>query len=70
MSSKIWFFSPEFPDKYFDKIFSVSTLEHIPDRHRLSVFQDMHRCLNNGGMELHTIDIGIPNLKMFLSLAF
>lgn len=60
---KFGFFSPEFPDKYFDKIFSVSTLEHIPDRHRLSVFQDMHRCLNNGGMELHTIDIGIPNLK-------
>ncbi|OGW40592.1 MAG: hypothetical protein A2Y97_05035 [Nitrospirae bacterium RBG_13_39_12] len=50
-------FSDKYPDQHFDRIFSVSTLEHIPSEHRLTVFKDMHRCLKTGGMELHTIDI-------------
>ena len=50
-------FSAKYPDAYFDRIFSVSTLEHIPYCHRLPVFKDMHRCLKPGGLQLHTIDI-------------
>lgn len=51
-------FSAEYPDAYFDRVFSVSTLEHIPRPQRLEVLRDMHRCLRPGGLELHTIDVG------------
>ncbi|MEO6578213.1 MAG: class I SAM-dependent methyltransferase, partial [Candidatus Limnocylindria bacterium] len=44
----------------FDRIFTVSTLEHIPRTARLEVLRDMHRCLAVGGIEQHTIDINIP----------
>lgn len=50
-------FSSKYPDAYFDRIFTVSTLEHIPYHHRLAVLKDMHRCLRPGGRQLHTIDI-------------
>ena len=52
-------FSDEYPDEYFDCIFSVSTLEHIPRDQRLDVFKDMHRCLKPGGFERHSIDIQV-----------
>jgi hypothetical protein len=55
-------YSKKYPDKYFDRIFSISTLEHIPFHDRLNVFKDMNRCLKHGGMQLHTIDISF-NLK-------
>src|SRR5690606_25192991 len=38
-------FSEDYPDNYFDCIFSVSTLEHIPKDNRLAVIKDMNRCL-------------------------
>lgn len=50
-------FSSNYPDRYFDRILSVSTLEHIPCNNRLPVLKDMNRCLKQGGMQLHTIDI-------------
>lgn len=50
-------FSEAYPDEYFDRIFTVSTLEHIPQEYLLDVFKDMHRCLKKGGKELHTVDI-------------
>lgn len=51
-----------YPTSHFDRIFTVSTLEHIPFAARLGVLKDMHRCLASGGWELHTIDINIPRL--------
>ena len=45
---------------YFDRVFSVSTLEHIPHESRLGVLMDIHRCVAIRGLELHTIDIHIP----------
>lgn len=51
--------APELPDEHFDRVFSVSTLEHIPRAARRSVLADMHRILAPGGMELHTIDIAV-----------
>lgn len=59
-------FSRNYPDLYFDRIFSVSTLEHIPMENMLDVFKDMHRCLKPGGRQLHTIDIPIPPFKQAL----
>lgn len=63
-------FSSQYPDAYFDRIFTVSTLEHIPYQHRLVVLKDMHRCLKPGGRQLHTIDISTmsPNLVMIVAL--
>jgi len=54
-------FSKEYPNKYFDRIYSVSTLEHININQRLTSIKDIHRCLKPGGWELHSIDIGYKN---------
>lgn len=56
-------YSNLFPDSYFDRIITVSTLEHVPTDERLDVVRDMHRCLKPGGLEIHTIDIRIPSLR-------
>lgn len=63
-------FSSKYPDAYFDRIFTVSTLEHLPYHHRFAVFKDMHRCLKPGGWQLHTIDIPTmsPNLTIMAAL--
>ncbi len=50
-------FSDEYPSKYFDRLFSVSTLEHIPYENRLDVFRDMNRIVAKNGIQLHTIDV-------------
>lgn len=52
--------SPELPDGYFDLVFSISTLEHVPDTDtaRLdAVLEDMDRVLRPGGFSLHCLDI-------------
>lgn len=50
-------FLPEYPDRYFDRVFSVSTLEHISWDKMYAVLRDMHRILAPGGRELHSIDV-------------
>jgi len=60
-------FDEKYPDNYFDCIFSVSTLEHIPYKYRLNVFKDMNRCLKAGGRQLHSIDISTNWKKVCLS---
>lgn len=59
-------YSQKYPDQYFDRIFSVSTLEHLPHDIRLDVFKDMNRCLKPGGKQLHTIDICGSSLRRIL----
>lgn len=54
---------------YFDRIFTVSTLEHIPPKDRLGVLRDMHRSLAPGGLELHTVDITIPKPSHLMASA-
>jgi len=49
-----------FPDAHFDRIFTVSTLEHIAEDQREAVLADMNRCTAPGGIQLHTIDIPVP----------
>ncbi len=62
-------FSPKYPDAYFDRILTVSTLEHVPYHHRLAVSKDMHRCLKPGGRQLHSIDIPTMTCKRTLIAA-
>jgi len=59
-------FSESFQDNYYDRIFSISTLEHIPTSKRLNVLKDANRCLKKGGIQLHTIDIRSSNLNRIL----
>lgn len=62
-------YSKSYPDAYFDRIFSVSTLEHIPQEARLDVLKDMNRCLRPGGMALHSIDVGTNWRRVLLGAA-
>lgn len=48
---------PDIPASYFDCVFSVSTLEHIPANLWTPVIQDMLRITKVGGRQLHAIDI-------------
>lgn len=58
---RIGSFPSELPTHAFDRVFSVSTLEHIPAQSIPLVLKDMHRLLTRGGIELHTIDIPIQS---------
>lgn len=60
-------FDEKYPNGYFDRVFSVSTLEHIPYECRLDVFRDMNRCLKPGGRQLHSIDLSTDWKKLTLS---
>ena len=60
-------FSEELPDASFDRVFSVSTLEHIPRKARNKALRDMHRLLAPGGLELHTIDIQVLPPRVLLA---
>jgi hypothetical protein len=63
-------YSTKYPDQYFDRVFSISTLEHIPFQSRLDVFKDMNRVLRQGGRQLHTIDISTNWKKLLVSSFF
>ncbi|MDZ4847950.1 MAG: class I SAM-dependent methyltransferase [Pirellulaceae bacterium] len=56
-------FDPELPSDYFDCVFSVSTLEHIPINLWTAIFQDMLRITKPGGRQFHCIDIPRYNFK-------
>lgn len=62
----VGFFRKEIPDNYFDCIFSVSTLEHIPKKLWPAVFKDMLRITKPGGRQIHTIDIPLYSLRKSL----
>ncbi|MBL8005896.1 MAG: methyltransferase domain-containing protein [Ignavibacteria bacterium] len=53
-------FNPELPDNYFDLVFSISTLEHVPlDDFETyeNIRKDINRVLKPGGYSLHCIDV-------------
>lgn len=52
-------FSAELPDEYFDYVFSVSVIEHVPSDQLDNFFADCARILKVGGLMLHAIDIYI-----------
>lgn len=52
-------FSPELKSDYFDFVFSISTLEHIPDDEHIfkNICDDINRVLKPQGLSLHAIDV-------------
>jgi ubiquinone/menaquinone biosynthesis C-methylase UbiE len=53
-------YSPELPDNYFDFVFSISALEHVPqDNTELfdNIIGDINRALKSGGYSLHLFDV-------------
>lgn len=50
-------FHPAIPDNYFDLVFSISALEHVPLNKRAAVYEDMYRVLTPGGVIVHSIDM-------------
>ncbi|MCK4764883.1 MAG: class I SAM-dependent methyltransferase [Candidatus Aminicenantes bacterium] len=46
----------EFPDDFFDRIFSISVLEHVPLNKRAEVLTEIFRVLRPGGLAVFTID--------------
>ncbi len=49
-------FSPELPESYFDFIFSISVVEHVPLASVDAFFKDCARVLKPGGRMIHAID--------------
>lgn len=53
-------FNPELPDGYFDLVFSISALEHVPQNDTAvfdNIIKDIDRVLKPGGLSLHLFDI-------------
>jgi hypothetical protein len=49
-------FSKELPVEYFDFVFSISVVEHVPNEKLKLFFQDIERILKPGGLTIHAID--------------
>jgi SAM-dependent methyltransferase len=65
--------SDEFPENYFDRVYSVSVLEHISPNSINSVLNHMALLLKPGGIMLHTMDIPFPrtiNAPSLMQVAF
>lgn len=50
-------FVKELPDNYFDLVYSVSVIEHIPHEMLPKVFEDTYRILKPGGIVSHSYDV-------------
>ena len=52
-------FSQELSPNFFDCIFSISAMEHVPDNPAAfqRILEDMHRILKPGGYSLHLFDV-------------
>lgn len=50
-------FSEAVPSGYFDIVFSISVLEHVPAPKLAEVFRDCARTLRPGGITMHAIDV-------------
>lgn len=48
------------PSDYFDCVYTVSTLEHIPPCNMKKVFDHMCKMLKPGGRILHCVDVPMP----------
>jgi SAM-dependent methyltransferase len=50
-------FSTLLPNNYFDYVFSVSVVEHVPTETLGDFFEDIHRILKPNGKMIHLIDV-------------
>jgi glycosyltransferase involved in cell wall biosynthesis/ubiquinone/menaquinone biosynthesis C-methylase UbiE len=61
-------FNSELPDGYFDLVFSISALEHVPQHDSAlfdSIINDINRVLKPGGLSLHLFDIVLKQKGMW-----
>lgn len=57
-------FNKDLPNDYFDLVFSISALEHVPDKDPSlfhNIKNDINRVLKPGGLSLHCFDIVIKS---------
>lgn len=57
IEERIGDFSPNIKDGYFDCVFSVSVMEHIPLQDWPKCYEDMKRILKPGGISTHAVDL-------------
>ena len=50
-----------YPDRYFDRVFCLSVMEHIPETEWPQCMRQMTRVLRGGGRLVMTLDMGTPN---------
>ncbi|MFA6596666.1 MAG: glycosyltransferase, partial [Ignavibacteriaceae bacterium] len=52
-------FNPDLPENYFDCVFSISALEHVPENEETykNILQDIDRVLKPGGYSFHCFDV-------------
>ena len=61
ISTMVGTFSDLLTDNYFDLIFSISVVEHVPTSELNNFFLDCHRILKSGGTMIHAIDMYIED---------
>ncbi len=54
-------FSKDVPDAYFDVVYSISVVEHVPEDAVEAFMRDCHRMLKPGGEMMHLIDLYVEN---------
>ncbi|MEM7708758.1 MAG: methyltransferase domain-containing protein [Pseudomonadota bacterium] len=57
-------YNDEVPAEYFDFVFSISVIEHIPKDHIDNFFADHFRILKAGGLGYHAIDFYLGNEEL------
>lgn len=60
-------FDSGIPDDYFDVVFSISVIEHVPKKQLDACFADCYRILKPGGLLLHAIDLYISDEPTYLT---
>ncbi|MGE5498035.1 MAG: glycosyltransferase, partial [Syntrophothermus sp.] len=52
-------FNKELPENYFDFVFSISTLEHVPENNLTfnNICRDIERVMKTGALSLHCLDV-------------
>lgn len=63
-------FSPELPDNYFDFVFSISALEHTPEKQPEAyerIYRDIQRVSRSGAWSLHLFDILVRDSGFWMS---
>lgn len=54
-------FSKDVPENFFDVIYSISVVEHVPDAMCDDFFRDCARMLKSGGEMMHLIDLYVES---------
>lgn len=54
-------FDETLPSNYFDVVFSISVVEHVPNANLDNFFADCYRILKPGGIMIHAIDLYISD---------